>query len=97
MFEIDCLDFFDCFFRVFSIVWTFVVSVKTTEWFTCMERSCSLFDEWNVLVWCRGHSGRTASSGRYTNTGWRSSDPGTDWGVGVDCCRVFKFERNGFV
>ena len=24
---------------------------------------------------CRGHNGRTASSGRYTNTGWLSSIP----------------------
>ena len=28
------------------------MQVKTTEWFTCMGRSCSLFDEWCVLVWC---------------------------------------------
>ena len=29
------------------------MQVKTTEWFTCTGRSCSLFDEWCVLVWCR--------------------------------------------
>ena len=50
-------------------------------------RSCSLTDECCVLVWCRGR-GWTASSGRYTIIGWRSSVPGTDCGDGVDCCRV---------
>ena len=51
-------------------------------------RSSTLSDEWCVLVWCRRHCSGTASSGRHTNTGWRSSDPGTDCGDGIDCCRV---------
>ena len=36
---------------------------KTTEWFTCMERSCSLFDERYVLVRCRGYCGSRAPGG----------------------------------
>ena len=36
---------------------------KTTEWFTCMGRSCSLFDERYVLVQCRGHCGSRAPGG----------------------------------
>ena len=39
------------------------MQVKTTEWFTCMGRSCSLFDERYVLVRCRGHCGSRTPGG----------------------------------
>ena len=48
-------------------------------------RCCTLSDERRLLGVCRGHSGRTASSGRYANSGWCSSVPGTDCGSGVNC------------
>ena len=55
---------------------------KTTEWFTCMGGAarCLMSDVyWGSAVGTTG----TASSGRCTITGWRSSVPGTDCGGGV--------------
>ena len=55
---------------------------KTTEWFTCMGGAARCL--MSGVHWCGavGTTG-TASSGRYTNTGWRTSVPRTDFGVGA--------------